>query len=170
MRIDIRKLLEENNSSIDFSFKELPVDPGTISDEFRFEKPVEVDGTLTNNDGILRLRGKLEAVYQALCARCTAPTEGRLSIAIDEEIFDEREDYEEEAYTHNGKYLDIDKIIKDNIILKLPMVQLCSVTCRGLCPVCGCDLNTEQCGCRQDEINPQFEVLGNLFKDEETKN
>ncbi len=170
MRIDITNLLSENEASMDLDFKVLPGDFATISDEFKFDEPVEFNGMLTNIDGVLRLEGKLEAAYYAICARCTEPTVGRLNITVDEEIFDENDGAEEEAYTHNGKYLDIDKILKDNIILKLPMVQLCSSTCKGLCPLCGCDLNEEQCSCSQDDINPQFEVLGNLFKDDDKEN
>ena len=102
MRIDIKNLLSENEVSMDLAFKELPEDFATISDEFKFEEPVEFIGILTNIDGVLRLEGKLEAVYGAICARCTAPTEGRLNIAIDEEIFDEHDEAEDEAYTHEA--------------------------------------------------------------------
>jgi uncharacterized protein len=47
----------------------------------------------------------------------------------------------------DGKYLDSGQIIKEQIILNVPMKAICSVECKGLCPVCGCNLNIESCSC-----------------------
>ena len=51
--------------------------------------------------------------------------------------------------------LDLDLIAQDDILLELPIRMLCSEDCKGLCPVCGCNLNREQCGCQQLEWEPQ---------------
>ena len=47
----------------------------------------------------------------------------------------------------DGKYIDSDQIIKEQIILNAPMKTICSDDCKGLCPVCGCNLNKETCSC-----------------------
>ena len=47
----------------------------------------------------------------------------------------------------DGNYLDSDQIIKEQIILNVPMKAICSIDCKGLCPVCGCNLNIETCSC-----------------------
>ena len=47
----------------------------------------------------------------------------------------------------HGNLLEIDQIIKEQVILSLPMKTLCSGECRGLCPICGCNLNLRTCSC-----------------------
>lgn len=163
MTVDIYDLVKENIASIELDFSEILTDIEEMSHDYKIDKPVNFKGTLSNSNGTLILHGKLEAEYETLCSRCTAPVNGSLSIDLFEEIFDAGTNTEEDNYTHDGKLLDIDKIIKDNIILKLPMIQLCSVSCKGLCPMCGCDLNIEQCNCREQDINPHFEKLNGLF-------
>ncbi|MEI8349742.1 MAG: DUF177 domain-containing protein [Candidatus Omnitrophota bacterium] len=48
---------------------------------------------------------------------------------------------------HLGKYLEIDKDIREEILLNFPMKVLCSTECKGLCPGCKVNLNFEQCRC-----------------------
>jgi uncharacterized protein len=47
----------------------------------------------------------------------------------------------------DGKFLDPDQIIREQIILNVPMKTLCRKDCKGLCPVCGCNLNMTRCSC-----------------------
>ncbi|MFB0520802.1 MAG: DUF177 domain-containing protein, partial [Desulfatiglandales bacterium] len=47
----------------------------------------------------------------------------------------------------DGKFLDSDQIIKEQIILSVPMKTLCTPKCKGLCPICGCNLNMTRCSC-----------------------
>ena len=42
------------------------------------------------------------------------------------------------------------------------MQPLCRPDCRGLCPVCGVDLNQQSCSCGKDDIDPRWEKLKNL--------
>jgi uncharacterized protein len=47
----------------------------------------------------------------------------------------------------NGEFLDPDQILREQIILNVPMKTLCRKDCKGLCPVCGCNLNMTRCSC-----------------------
>ena len=47
----------------------------------------------------------------------------------------------------DGNFLDPDQIIKEQIILNVPMKTLCTTECKGLCPICGCNLNMKRCSC-----------------------
>lgn len=47
----------------------------------------------------------------------------------------------------DGDFLDPERIIKEQIILNVPMKTLCTTECKGLCPVCGCNLNMTRCSC-----------------------
>ena len=53
--------------------------------------------------------------------------------------------------------LDLTQAVLDNLFLNLPLQSLCKEDCKGLCPVCGCDLNTVQCACVR-ETEPQREM------------
>ncbi len=53
-----------------------------------------------------------------------------------------------------GNLLEVDQLVKEQIILSLPMKKLCSDTCRGLCPTCGCNLNSATCSCSSEIDTP----------------
>jgi uncharacterized protein len=64
--------------------------------------------------------------------------------------------------------LDITELVKEQILLAVPMKPLCREDCRGLCPHCGKDLNRGSCGCRKEEIDPRLAPLAKfreLLKD-----
>jgi len=57
----------------------------------------------------------------------------------------------------------IDDLVRETIILALPLKPLCSEDCKGLCPVCGTDLNKSQCNCIKKETDPRWEKLKGLL-------
>jgi uncharacterized protein len=57
----------------------------------------------------------------------------------------------------------IDEIIVDNIILSLPIKTLCSETCKGLCPICGQNLNEGDCDCEIENIDPRLQKLKDFY-------
>jgi uncharacterized protein len=73
-----------------------------------------------------------------------------------------KEDLEECFY--EGDVIDLDEILREQIILALPMYPRCTPECRGLCPVCGVDLNKESCDCQKDDVDPRLAVLKTLTK------
>lgn len=52
-----------------------------------------------------------------------------------------------------GDYLDVDKDLREEIILNFPMKVLCKPDCKGLCPQCGANLNIEKCDCNGETEN-----------------
>jgi uncharacterized protein len=57
----------------------------------------------------------------------------------------------------DGNFLDPDQIIKEQLILNVPMQTLCTMECKGLCPMCGCNLNMTGCSC-----SSRHEIPGNV--------
>ena len=57
----------------------------------------------------------------------------------------------------HGSLLELDQIIKEQVILSLPMKTLCSGECRGLCPTCGCNLNLTTCSCSSKFKTPLYQ-------------
>ena len=64
-------------------------------------------------------------------------------------------DYEDET-------IDLDPIVYEQIVMHIPIKALCSVSCRGLCPHCGINLNQENCQCRNQQVDERFAILKKL--------
>ena len=62
----------------------------------------------------------------------------------------------------SGQHIDLRPALQEELILALPIQPLCRKSCKGLCTKCGADLNSGDCGCTANQINPQFAVLKNL--------
>lgn len=60
--------------------------------------------------------------------------------------------------------VDLNGIIKEALMLAIPMKPLCSEECRGLCPSCGANLNEEKCDCKVDETDERWEGLKDLLE------
>jgi uncharacterized protein len=61
-----------------------------------------------------------------------------------------------------GEEVDLDKFIREQVFLMVPVKSLCKKDCEGLCPACGSNLNGEKCGCSHKEGHPGFSELKNL--------
>lgn len=64
---------------------------------------------------------------------------------------------EEERF--DGRRIDLAKIAREQILLALPMNALCAEGCKGLCSVCGKDLNAGECGCERAVLDPRWAGL-----------
>jgi uncharacterized metal-binding protein YceD (DUF177 family) len=60
---------------------------------------------------------------------------------------------------HDGLTLDLTVEVREAVLVDIPIQQLCTADCRGLCPSCGIDLNTGSCDCSRDAIDPRWEAL-----------
>ncbi len=66
-----------------------------------------------------------------------------------------------------GDILDTDDLLREQLILNIPMKPLCSPDCKGICPMCGADLSVSGCNCKTKETDSRFEVLKKLKKERE---
>ena len=60
--------------------------------------------------------------------------------------------------------MDLDELVRADLLLELPTKVLCREDCKGLCPKCGKDLNFGPCDCKK-EIDPRWQALSDLFPD-----
>jgi glycerol-3-phosphate acyltransferase PlsX len=58
--------------------------------------------------------------------------------------------------------LDVDEIVKEQVLLAVPTRMLCREDCKGICPECGTDRNTGECDCVTNDIDPRWAALKNL--------
>jgi uncharacterized protein len=155
MKIDVSGIEKDDGAFLEFDMEEKLPCLDDIHEDCSFPGAVSFKGRITNNRGILRLKGCLSTGYTTVCVRCMEPLDKQVDIEIKEEIvnLDNTAGIKEESvYTFSGPNLFVDRIIKDNIILSLPMRELCSPGCKGLCPRCGQNLNAGLCGCKEDKL------------------
>lgn len=125
--------------------------------------------------GNVQIEGEVEVDLKPTCDRCLEPFDRHLSIPMEmnlspveetpdavpeEEVELEAEDLNFAFY--KGDAIDISDIVRELLVLEIPIRDLCSPTCKGLCPLCGQNLNHRSCSCRRETGDPRLAVLKTL--------
>ena len=147
------------------TFKDLDVDVPTL--EFSFDDPRidvsrDVHATLhvESTTGGIVVHGVVAAQATSQCSRCLADL--GMSIASDVDEIYQRVPENDDVYPLVGDQLDLRPMVREAVLLGIPEAPLCSPTCKGLCPICGVDLNRETCGCARPAGDDRWAVLDQL--------
>lgn len=150
---------------------------------YRAREAARVEARLEKLERRVRIDGGTRVRLSAPCSRCLAtvevevPVEFELTLVPSDEYAgdarDERDagdrklagsfdpdDAEEESYS--GKVIDLDPIVREQLLLALPGYPLCKESCKGLCPACGANLNDRECGCDRHVPDPRWAALRNV--------
>jgi uncharacterized protein len=73
-------------------------------------------------------------------------------------------DQDDELYICTGDRVELAEMLREHVILSMPMQPLCHEQCRGLCPVCGGDRNEQACSCVQETQKNPFAILQERWK------
>lgn len=121
----------------------------------------KVTGVVDALDGTtVQFRGAVRVQWVGECRRCLGEARGELDIAV-HELF-ERAPESEDIYPLTADRLDLEPLARDAIYLELPQAPLCKADCQGLCPECGADRNTVDCGHAIDAFDPRWDALREL--------
>lgn len=113
----------------------------------------------------LVVTGHFSAKTSAECARCLKIFDQQLDWDMTElYAFNEKSVTESGLFVPEDAQIDLEPIIRDYALLEIPIRPLCRPDCKGLCPVCGQDLNVRDCGHRSQEDESPFSSLKNLKK------
>lgn len=116
--------------------------------------------------GGIDVKGEATVPWHSQCRRCLVAIEGTTTTNIGEfvrEINDDDEEASEsETYQFEGDELDLEPLIRDAIVLALPLTALCREDCAGLCPNCGINRNESTCDCEIDLRDPRWSALDEL--------
>jgi uncharacterized protein len=128
---------------------------------------VEVDLQLSRLEQTVFVSGSLQGRYAVACSRCLGPCEVKVQYrglrltflpveAAGAAVAGETElDLQDlDTYTHDGESLDLRPLIREQLVLALPMAPICAEGCRGICSGCGANLNQESCSCDQSQAEP----------------
>jgi uncharacterized protein len=152
--------------------------PGSIdfhTADIKQTEPLEVTATAELLDGQIRVTGDLETKIEMVCARCLEPVIEDVSRSFD--LFyrpmvkdlkpreDRLKDDDTEIGFFQGEGLFLADVIKEQVLLALPLKVICRGDCRGLCPNCGANLNHEECRCETHATDPRLAPLARLKQD-----
>lgn len=168
MSIDVSRALR--NEGIPYPFSE-DVDLGTIAyatGDFRTEGVARIEGELTAMDGEIFATGKIETTLVRVCDRCAEEYRRSYVLAFEETFTGKQEGCSSEDYTFENEQIDFERMMQDCVVLQVPTASLCSDDCKGLCPVCGVNLNRARCDCgANDQIGPFGVLAGFVDRDKE---
>jgi len=117
----------------------------------------------------IRIRGRLTTSLESNCARCLEPLTQDVKREFDllyrplgadagrDEI--SVTDAEAEISYYEGEGILLDDVIREQILLAVPLKVTCREDCKGLCPHCGKNLNQEQCSCAVTQEEPRWAAL-----------
>lgn len=152
----------------------LPRGPGEVKARF-----VKLAG------GRVLLEGSFTVPLVSPCKRClqdvtldvpasftlTFVPEGTLGLQAEEDEDDAGEDSdkpgsfrmdEADLEPFDGKTIDLDPVLREQVLLALPMDAVCKDDCRGLCSVCGQNLNEKDCACEKKLPDPRLLQLRDI--------
>lgn len=163
MKIDIASVFKNEGAVLDVSGEVEAGTPKYLGSSFEFSEPLKVEASIRNIGGALEIKGRLGGKYISLCSRCGAPVEGALEVGFDETVGSGYEggfeSSDSECFSLVGTVLDISGLINALIWGNLPMKPLCREDCKGLCSVCGCNLNESVCDCDTRFYDPRLAIL-----------
>ncbi len=163
MRLDLRDIIHVPGAVKPFSFS------FDLSDmDFYGQKPVcepvQVEGKVVNRADMLLLEAVISSNLHLHCDSCGRPFERVKTVEVRRMLATELQDEEDdEIILLDGSILDAGEIMTTEFILEMDTKNLCREDCRGICPGCGADLNTEPCKCKPD-IDPRLSALASLLE------
>jgi uncharacterized protein len=137
--------------------------------------PLHAVGTaelLEDSDGQVRVQGRYNVEIEAQCDRCLARARRSLNAGFDlfyrpvsdlpSESEVEIDDGEAEIGFYEGGGMELEDILREQVLLALPMQRVCNETCKGICAVCGRNRNEAECDCKAEPAGDQWAALRNL--------
>jgi uncharacterized protein len=125
----------------------------------RLDTPVA--GTMllqSTGDGVF-VTGSVATTAVHVCNRCLREFDGRITVSISELVGGE-----DPEYPLDHDVADLEPVVRDAVLLALPVLPLCDPACMGLCATCGADLNTGACPGHEEAVESPFTVLRGLLE------
>lgn len=132
------------------------------------KEPMDLVITCTGDRKVL-IEGSTEVSLMLPCSRCLEDVETTFQIGISKELDfrestqDRIDDLDEISYIV-GYDLDVDQLIYNEILLDFPLQVLCKDDCKGICNVCGTNLNNGTCQCDRTVGDPRMSIFQDVFE------
>lgn len=162
MVLDCKKVFTTGEPlSFSYDFDLSAVD---LAGMYPFVSPVHAQGRVQSQSDSVVLHAEVSFLFSIPCDRCAETVERSYSYSFEHPLVCSLNEEGNDAFLEvKDKKLDLDELLRADILLELPTKFLCSPDCRGLCPVCGRNLNTGACSCHLHQTDPRLEVLKKLI-------
>jgi uncharacterized protein len=124
---------------------------------------------LNHTLGEIRVQGDLNVTIGSTCDRCVEPATFPVENHFDLVYMpasgaktggeDEIDATGVEVGYYEGSGLALNDVLREVVLLALPMQLVCSEDCKGICPVCGQNRNQQECGCHQEAADDRWNKL-----------
>ena len=114
---------------------------------------VKIFGEVEDIGRCFVVRGRIECRKTFTCDRC-------LTQATKNQVHEFEEEFDKAAVAED--LINVTELLRDELLAGQPMKNLCKADCKGLCPVCGANLNDGECGCKKFTIDPRLAALEDL--------
>ena len=129
-----------------------------------FVQPVRVDVKVFSRAGMIFMNLAAHFCCCFVCDRCACEFERDFDRKYEHILVLQLSDESGDDYIEVPEYqIELDRIVREDIILDLPSKLLCGDDCKGLCPICGRNLNEGDCGCLRAEADPRLAALSEFF-------
>jgi uncharacterized protein len=106
-------------------------------------------------------------VMDMVCDRCLAPVPVRIDLEFERDVYspevDAGDDAEDNLDIMAGYQLNVENLVFNEILMNWPMKVLCKADCKGICKMCGKNLNLGECGCDTFVPDPRMAVIKDIF-------
>lgn len=170
LKLDLARLERAQRLRVDAEIP--PDDPLWEGSELTFGGPVRVDLTaIRAGAGEIVVRGRVGGRLALECRRCLEPVEVPVDRELTlvwmpvDELGSREDDGETRVFGPEEMEVDLGGAIREELVLGTDRYVECTPGCRGFCPRCGKNLNTEQCDCVKEESDPRWDALRALMTD-----
>lgn len=119
----------------------------------KFIGEIEIFGETVNENENVVIRGEIKCCKEFNCDRC-------LTLSTEKQIHKFEEEIDSAEIVED--LFDIEELVRDNLIASQSLKNLCKADCKGLCPVCGQNLNDGECNCDRLSVDPRLAPLMNF--------
>ena len=114
---------------------------------------VKIFGEVEDVGRCFVVRGRIECIKNFTCDRC-------LTQATENQVHEFAEEFDKSEAVDD--LIDVTELLRDELLAGQPMKNLCKADCKGLCPVCGANLNAGECDCDKLIVDPRLAALKQL--------
>ena len=170
MLIDLSNVLSEPHRSVDETVPcELKIFRNGLG-EYPVTESSDVHVKINYmENGKLQIEGACKLTVEIPCDRCLEDVEVKVTLDFKHKIdtesdaYDQSEDLDENNYI-DGYSLDVEQLVYNELLVGWPTKILCSEDCKGICNVCGQNLNKGTCNCEDTGLDPRMSVIRDVFK------
>lgn len=169
MRIELDKL---EGQTARFEHRYEPEEIVLDDEHARLVEPPLVSVRLRRSGHEVRLQGEIRARAEVECDRCLKQVEVPIETTFDvtyvpatDYVEGEAAELQEEDLglsVYEDEAIDVDELVREQVLLAMPARALCTEDCKGLCPVCGKNQNEQPCECEAKDVDPRWKALKDL--------